>query len=243
MKLSSVLKRIGYSSSGLRLLSTIAAMFIISVRLTSRFTTINFDAAKSYIDNDKPFIAAFWHGRLLMAPTGWPRRIPLYVMVSQHGDGELIARTAAFFGVKSIRGSTSKGGANALRNMLKALKAGNFVGITPDGPRGPRMQAQMGIITLAQISGAPIFPATYAVSRRKVAKSWDKFLIALPFSKGIYLWGEPIFVPRDASDVILRDKQLALENQLNNLSKKADELVGVEPIEPIKRNQNFSQNK
>ena len=153
-------------------------------------------------------------------------------MISHHRDGEFITRTAARFGVNAVRGSTSRGGAAALRAMLKVLKRGEFVGITPDGPRGPRMRAQMGAIVLAQMAGVPIMPATYAVSRRRVAGSWDRFIIALPFSRGVYLWGEPVSVPRDADADLLEAKRLELENELNRLCDEADRMVGVTPVEP-----------
>ncbi|MBR72993.1 MAG: hypothetical protein CMM30_08660 [Rhodospirillaceae bacterium] len=227
-----MLRKISQTAIAQITFSFMAAIFIKVVSLTSSFKTIGDEKALIHIQNQKPFIVAFWHGRLLMAPKGWARKAPLEVMISHHKDGELITRTAAFFGIGAVRGSSSKGGSTALRNMVKSLKAGNFVGITPDGPRGPRMRAQMGVISLAQISGVPIFPATYAVSRRKIINSWDRFIIAFPFSKGVYLWGEPIFVPRDANQELLEIKRKILENRLNLLCEEADEMVGVIPIKP-----------
>lgn len=227
-----LVKRITRSSSAQNGLSLIASGFIRMVSLTSRFRTIGREAADARIRAGEPFIAAFWHGRLLMAPTGWPRGVPLRVMISHHRDGEFITRTAARFGVNAVRGSSSKGGAAALRAMLKVLKQGDFVGITPDGPRGPRMRAQMGAIVLAQMAGVPIYPATYAVSRRRVAGSWDRFIVALPFSRGVYLWGEAVHVPRDADDDVLEAKRQELEDELNRLCVEADRMVGTEPVEP-----------
>jgi lysophospholipid acyltransferase (LPLAT)-like uncharacterized protein len=85
---------------------------------------------------------------------------------------------------------------------------------------------------LARLSGAPIVPATYAVSRRKLASSWDRFVIALPFSRGIYLWGAPIHVARDADDEALEMARLELEDSLNALTETADRRIGVEPVRP-----------
>jgi len=119
--------------------------------------------------------------------------------------------------------------------MIKTLRAGGCVGITPDGPRGPRMRAQMGVISLAQISGVPIFPATYSVSRCKIINSWDRFIIALPFNRGIYLWDEPIFVPKNANAEVLETKRKLLENRLNILCEKADKMVGLSSINPDSR--------
>ncbi|MBE03985.1 MAG: hypothetical protein CMD67_02480 [Gammaproteobacteria bacterium] len=229
------IKKISNSNIGLNILSFLASTFIRIVASTSNFKTIGNETVLSNIRNHEPFIVAFWHGRLLMAPKGWPSEAPLMVMISHHKDGEIIARTAASFGIRSARGSTSKGGSAALRSMIKTLRAGGCVGITPDGPRGPRMRAQMGVISLAQISGVPIFPATYSVSRCKIINSWDRFIIALPFNRGIYLWDEPIFVPKNANAEVLETKRKLLENRLNILCEKADKMVGLSSINPDSR--------
>ena len=121
------------------------------------------------------------------------------------------------------------------KSRILELKIFYSVGITPDGPRGPRMRAQMGVISLAQISGVPIFPDTYSVSRCKIINSWDRFIIALPFNRGIYLWDEPIFVPKNANAEVLETKRKLLENRLNILCEKADKMVGLSSINPDSR--------
>ena len=226
------LKRLTRSSAFQALLCWIAANYIRLVYITSRWREEGRKPALQLTSQGEPYIAAFWHGRLLMAPTGWDRRAPLSVMISQHRDGEMIARTVHHFGVATVRGSTSRGGSKALRIMLKTIKSGHNVAITPDGPRGPRMRAQAGIVLLARLSGAPIVPATYAVSRRKLASSWDRFVIALPFSRGVYLWGTPIYVDRDADEDALERARLELEDSLNALTEEADRRVGVVPVTP-----------
>ncbi|MDP6588339.1 MAG: lysophospholipid acyltransferase family protein [Alphaproteobacteria bacterium] len=209
-----------------------AANYIRLVYVTGRWREEGREPAYALMRDGRPFIAAFWHGRLLMAPTGWRSRAPLSVMISQHRDGEMIARTVGHFGVTAVRGSTTRGGSKALRELLLAVNNGQNVAITPDGPRGPRMRAQSGIVLLARLSGAPIVPATYAVSRRKLASSWDRFVIALPFSRGLYLWGAPIHVARDADDDALEKARMDLENSLNRLTEAADRRMGVAPISP-----------
>ena len=179
-----------------------------------------------------PFIAAFWHNRLMMAPQGWREEATMNVIISRHRDGESIARAVRHLGVAAIRGSRTRGGAAALRTSLRLLRDGGYVGITPDGPRGPRMRVQPGVIAVARLSGAPIVPATYAVSRRVVAESWDRFVIALPFSRGIYVWGEPIHVDAKADEAAMETARLLLEERLIALAMDADRMVGVEPIEP-----------
>ena len=227
-----MLKRLTRSSAIQALLCWLAANYIRFVYVTSRWREEGREPANELMQNGRPYIAAFWHGRLLMAPTGWRSRAPLSVMISQHRDGEMIARTVHHFGVHTVRGSTTRGGSKALREMLVAVSNGRNVAITPDGPRGPRMRAQSGIVLLARLSGAPIVPATYAVSRRKLASSWDRFVIALPFSRGLYLWGTPIHVAGDADDDALEAARMDLENSLNALTETADRRMGVEPVMP-----------
>ena len=226
------MKRMLRSSAFQGPLCWIAANYIRLVYFSSRWRIEGREPAEKMIRNGKPFIAAFWHGRLLMAPTGWRRTAPLAVMISRHNDGEMIARTVHHFGVNTVRGSTTRGGAKALREMLDIVKSGTNVAITPDGPRGPRMRAQAGIVLLARLSGAPIVPVTYAVSRRKLASSWDRFVIALPFSRGLYLWGDPIHVAPNADEIALEAARLEVERSLNDLSEAADRRMGVEPVTP-----------
>lgn len=227
-----MLKRLTRSSASQTFICWVAANYIRLVYVTGRWHEEGRAPADQMNQEGQPFIVAFWHGRLLMAPTGWRKRGPLSVMISQHRDGEMIARTVHHFGVGTIRGSTSRGGSKALRTMLKAIQGGQNVAITPDGPRGPRMRAQAGIILLARLSGAPIIPATYAVSRCKLASSWDRFVIALPFSRGIYLWGAPIYVARNADEPALEAARLELEQSLNALTEAADKRVGVPVVSP-----------
>ena len=203
--------------------------YVRLVRLTSRWETIGGDIPARFWDENKPFILAFWHGRILMMPVCWRRSATLYMMASQHRDGQMIAGMVSHFGVRSIMGSTSKGGAAALRGQLKRLKEGNCVGITPDGPRGPRMRAQGGVVALAKLSGIPIIPATVSISSPRVLGSWDSFLVAKPFSKGVCIWGDPIEVARDADDESARRQ---VEDTLNALTRQADERTGIPPIEP-----------
>jgi lysophospholipid acyltransferase (LPLAT)-like uncharacterized protein len=164
----------------------------------------------------------------------------LRMLISHHRDGAIIADTIGHFGLGTVRGSASKsgseknkGGAAALRAMVKAVRAGDGVGITPDGPSGPYMRASDGVAVLAKLTGIPIIPATYSVSRRKIMKSWDRFCFAKPFGRGVIVWGEPILVDRKAPPEELEQKRIEIEESLNSLTREADLLVGVDPIEPL----------
>ncbi len=225
-------KRVLRSRLGLASLAWLFARYTGLVYATSRWQTLGREEADALLRAGRPFIAAFWHGRLMMAPQGWRAEPVMHVVVSRHRDGESIARAVRHLGVATIRGSRTRGGAAALRASLRLLREGGYLGITPDGPRGPRMRVQPGIIALARLSGVPILPATYAVSRRKVAGSWDRFVIALPFSRGVYLWGQPIHVAADADEAAMERSRLLLEERLNALTADADRMVGAAPIEP-----------
>jgi len=174
----------------------------------------------------RAFILAFWHGRLLMIPMAWQRLAPMHMLISAHPDGQIIADAVTYFGVDSIAGSTSRGGSAALRTMLKRLKDGDCVGVTPDGPRGPAMTASIGIVNVARLARVPILPLTYATSRRRVLATWDRFHLALPFGRGVYLWGEPIEVAADLDEAGLEHARRLVEERMVEMVHEADRRVG-----------------
>ncbi len=223
----SVVKRIGKSDALRGVLCWLVAQYIRLCWWTGRWTVQGHEGMNRLREEGKPFIVAFWHGRILMMPKTWPGG-PFNMLISQHRDGQLISRTVAHFGIKTVAGSTSRGGAAALRAMLRFLKNGEVVGMTPDGPRGPRMRLSSGIINVARISGVPIFPSTYSC-QGWILGSWDRFLIPRLFGRGIHLWGEPIYVARDDDDDKLR---LKVEDAMNRLVDDADRYTGIGPVSP-----------
>ena len=147
------------------------------------------------------------------------------MLISQHRDGEFIARTVRLFGIDSVRGSTTRGSLSALRGMIRFYRAGGSLAITPDGPQGPKYVVQMGAIELARQTGAPLLPLTYTASRKKVfQKSWDNFIVPFPFSKVVYLWGEPLWVPRDIDREGLEEKRRILQERLRSITEEVDRI-------------------
>lgn len=199
------------------------------VRRTTRWKTVGEEAARGAWAGEKPVIVAFWHNRLAMMPYCWPSARPFHMLISSHPDGQLIARTVKHFGIETVAGSSTRGGSEALRSLVRLIKSGVSVGITPDGPRGPRMRASDGAIALARLSGAPIVPAAVSVSRRVVLGSWDRLIVALPFGEGAMVWGEPLTVANGADPEVLRAR---LESELTRVSAEADAMVGHAPIMP-----------
>ena len=214
------------------MLSGLARLYVRFVHLTTRWQVAGGAVPRALWEEGRPFILCFWHNRILMMPYCWEAGRPIHMLVSAHRDGQFIARAMAPFGISTVRGSTRRGGAQGLRQLIRLLRSGSCVGITPDGPRGPRMRAGAGIITLARLAGVPVVPVAFGVTRRRLANSWDRFVIALPFGRGVFVWGEPIVVARDSDDRMLAERRRHLEDALNALTTQADRMCGVEPIQP-----------
>src|SRR5260221_8913285 len=134
---NSLLKRLTRSEGFRRVACGLGAAYIRLVQRTSRWQVEGRERPERYWQQGQAFIGAFWHGRMLMIPGFWPTDRPVAMLISRHADGQLIRRTIGHFGVDAIAGSTSKGGGEALRQIVRALKQGVCIGITPDGPRGP----------------------------------------------------------------------------------------------------------
>ncbi|NQV48762.1 MAG: lysophospholipid acyltransferase family protein [Rhodospirillaceae bacterium] len=225
-------KRILDSDFTRSLICLLAAVYIRFVRLTTRWTVLGDDGPKHYWRHNLPFISSFWHGRLMMVHWCWDRSKPIHLLISMHRDGRLIADTISMFGFHTLAGSTSKGGTSALRAMIGKLKDGEYIGISPDGPRGPRMRLSEGIVSLARMAGVPVIPVTYSIRRRIVINSWDRFVFALPFSRGVIIWGQPIEVPHTADKNELERVRQKIESSLNAITAEADIMCGHEPVKP-----------
>jgi lysophospholipid acyltransferase (LPLAT)-like uncharacterized protein len=234
-----MLRKIALSPTGQMLASLLAVLYLRLVRFTSRLTYVNRQAIDDLRRADRALIGLLWHGRLLIAPYAWNYDAPQHYLISRHGDGEIIARVMRLLGANTVRGSAAnpekdadKGGAVALRQLLKLLRANESVGLTPDGPRGPGMRMSEGTVTLARLSGAPVLPVAYASSRRRILKTWDRFHLPLPFSRIVIVYGTPLEVPRDLDDSGVEEWRLRLERALNAATEQADRLVGQPTVTP-----------
>ena len=146
------------------------------------------------LDESEAFIFVAWHGDLVSCPINYFKNRPngkVKTMISQSKDGEIISKIYAFFGVESIRGSSSKGATKALISTIKEIKSGCDVALTPDGPRGPRFSIADGVIAIAQKSGAKIVVLNSQPSKYWQFKSWDKFILPKPFGKINFYMSEP----------------------------------------------------
>ncbi len=206
------------------IVSRAAALFILLLGHTWRIRWFGLERVRAARGNGGNVIYAFWHGRMLALCFSHRRR-QVHIMVSEHRDGEMIARTVERLGFVPVRGSTTRGGLRALFQMADRAVSGYDVAITPDGPKGPRFQVQQGVITLAQRTGMPIVPVADSASFRKTLSSWDRYIIPLPLSRVVIMHGEPIFVPRQLSAEQMDEKRTQLEGALQALTRQAEELV------------------
>jgi len=176
----------------------------------------------------QPLIYAVWHGRILMVPwlSARLRRTrgarAVRVLASRSRDGELVARYVRRFGLGIVRGSSSRGGAAALRTLVRALHAGDDVAVVPDGPRGPRCRLQPGVVMLAATTGAPIIPMAFAARPARRLASWDELLIPAPFARCAVAFGAATTVARDADREQARAR---VERALNDITAAADRMV------------------
>lgn len=208
-------------------LSWILAQYIRFVYYTSRKTRHIDPAALPYLRGEENAIFAFWHGRMMMCPTIEPPKRKMHVLISFHRDGMLISQVISHFGEATISGSSDKGGASkggsqAVKDILRVIKKGDNVSITPDGPRGPVQVAEKGIVTVARLSGKPVLPVTFSASRHRRLKSWDRFMLALPFGRIVFCVSAPISVSRDADDHEQEQARMTIENSMNRLTDMAD---------------------
>ena len=164
-----------------------------------------------------------WHGKMLL-PIYVHRNRDIWAMVSEHDDGEIIAQAVMRLGYRTVRGSSTRGGHKAFRDMLRHLKKGEHCTLLPDGPNGPRHELKMGAILLAQRSGAYLLPVSFAVKHPIVINSWDQLTLWKPFSKSCVLYGEPIKIPRKLSVDELEEQRVFVEQRMMELEREADEV-------------------
>ena len=180
-------------------------------------------------------ILSFWHSRILGCSryvhkiVFRARGLPPHVLISRSRDGELIARWIERGGASTSRGSSSRGGSAALRDVLRTLRRRpHAVVTTPDGPRGPDRRAQPGTILLAQMTGVPIFPMSFAAGRSWRLRSWDRFILPKPFTRLAIVVGDPIAVPREAGKEERERLRVELEEGIRRADARAAEALGVE---------------
>ena len=230
----SLVKRLSRTPAFREAVGFLVARYLDLVRRTNRFVMEPADAYDR-IGPMMPVIAAMWHGQHFMIHFAKRPQDRAASLVSRSGDGELNAVALRRLGVRAIRGSgergrrvqnrRDRGGAAALRGMLRALAGGEMVVLTADVPKISRVCGP-GIVTLAQLSGRPVVPVAVVTSRRLDFRSWDRASLGLPFGRGAIVLGDPVFVPRDADAAAFEAARQAVERGLDAVHARAYALVG-----------------
>jgi lysophospholipid acyltransferase (LPLAT)-like uncharacterized protein len=205
--------------------AAVGSFLVHSARLTMRVYHYyrNREETESLLRSGKRIIFCFWHGRLLMMPFACSIRNAA-IMISQHRDGNFVSRFAERLGFQSIRGSTTRGSLAALKSMVNAHRSGLHLVITPDGPRGPGQEVKPGVIELGKLTGSPIQPVTFGASPRRVMDSWDHFVVPLPFSVCVFVWGNPLWVPPEADKEKMASLREKLQEEMREITALADDL-------------------
>jgi lysophospholipid acyltransferase (LPLAT)-like uncharacterized protein len=216
------------SAVGPAALAIAGALAVRALGLTLRLTVVGLDALRPAWRERRPLIYALWHGRLLMAPWlslrlgGARGDRGIRVLASRSRDGELMTRFVRRFGLEAVRGSSSRGGAAAVRALAAALRAGDDVVLAPDGPRGPRQRVQPGLPALAALTGAPVVPLAFAARPARALGTWDAMLIPAPFARCAVVFGDVVCVRRDEDRAAAAAR---LERALDSATAAADRMV------------------
>jgi lysophospholipid acyltransferase (LPLAT)-like uncharacterized protein len=226
-----MLKRILRHATTQALLARLLGLYLSFALRTTRWTLHGAENLAPHALG-APAIMTAWHERLALMSAQWlmvrrwkggqGQRARVHILISRSRDGRFIAAVVRRFGIDVAPGSSSRGGAAAMRSLVGLLASGSHIGITPDGPRGPRRHAAPGVAQLAALSGAAILPCAAQSSRRWVLRSWDRMVIPKPFGRGVVVCGPAIRVPRQA----WREALPAIEAALNEAADRADALCG-----------------
>ena len=203
-----------------KILGLLSFLYIYFVGITSQIKHKNVSIPEYFWKNNKPFILAFWHSQLLMIKFSWNKNKKLNILASGHSDGQFGGIVAKHLGVNIITISKEKKKIN-IRPIFQLLKKNNYIGITPDGPRGPKEKVSDGVIKIAKQNKVPIIHLGFWSTKNIKLNSWDSFLITYPFSKCCYVWGNPIIIPENLKEEELEKYQKILGNEINECIKKA----------------------
>lgn len=203
-------------------LSRLAYILVRSFGATFRIKVLNYEAIEK-LEGGK--ILCGWHGRSMIASIYF-RKKGFWVIISKSKDGEIQTHVFENLGFNIIRGSTGRGGERALIESIRELRKGATMAITPDGPRGPNKVVQGGIMVMAKKADSWLVPCGVSARPRFLAKSWDRYMIPLPFSKCLMNFGTPVKVPFDATDDQIEQIRLAFQAEITRLEEEAEKMMG-----------------
>ncbi|MFO7984031.1 MAG: lysophospholipid acyltransferase family protein [Desulfuromonadales bacterium] len=206
-----------------RLVPFVASWIIRFLRRTIRAEFVGEEIPAAFWKRGEPVILAFWHDQLLLMVKGY-RGPGARILISASKDGEIIARTMEQFGQGAVRGSSSRGGKAAFREMVELGRQPFDLVFTPDGPKGPRHEVKMGVVQLARLTGRPVIPMAFVCSRGHRFSSWDRFLLPFPFSRAVYCFGPALEHSKTESGEEFRSRlQSAMEDNVEKARKRLED--------------------
>jgi lysophospholipid acyltransferase (LPLAT)-like uncharacterized protein len=209
-------------------LARLVYLVVRLLRLTMRIEVRGAGILADFARRGEGYVGIFWHGRLLMLPFVYPGR-RMHVLIGTHRDGQFIADVMACFGLGLVRGSSTSGGREALRAMVRLLNDNNDVALTPDGPKGPAEVAKPGVAQVARLTGKAVVPVGFSASRAWRFSSWDRFLVPKPFSRGVFVLGEPLRWREGEEPEAFRQR---IETALCAATAEADATFGTKGVSP-----------
>lgn len=201
-----------------RVLGSLAYGLICFLGATLRLRTPGYEKVK---DLPTGMIVCGWHGKSLI-PGYFFRKRGFWVVISHSRDGEVQNTVFSKLGYQVIRGSTGRGGVRAAVEAIRALRKGGNMAMTPDGPRGPSGVVQGGVMLMAQKSGAALVPVGISAKPRWLAPAWDRYMVPWPFARAVFLFGDPIYVPENASEERVEELRLELERKIHEAEAAAE---------------------
>jgi lysophospholipid acyltransferase (LPLAT)-like uncharacterized protein len=189
---------------------------------TYRIRVLDAGNERDLLDTTESLIYASWHQRFFPGITFFAKRRPIAIIISQSRDGEYIAHIADILGWCPVRGSSSRGGIEALKKIKDLALDGHRIGHIVDGPRGPSGVVKPGLLRIAQVSGKPIVPTITSSEKKWTFKSWDRFMVPKPFSRVIIRFGQAIYVPPELKGDDFEGKRLDIEQRMKDLYDDTD---------------------
>ena len=217
-----VIKRFSKTHIGQKLIGFLFYSITSLISRSIRWEYLVENEKSNIFNSNEEYIFCCWHNKLFLGPHLLPRNRIINALQSSHSDGMVTSLAFKYLGMNVILGSSKKGGMQAFRKMVKCIKSGESVAITPDGPKGPKEKVKEGIIKLAQITETSIIPLVWTTNKFKLINSWDNFVIPYPFSKGVYSFGKPIYIKKQINEYELETARQNLENEIKRLTKEVE---------------------
>ena len=200
--------------------------FVRLLSFTYKIKIVNPDIEKSIFDRGEVPIYISWHQRFFPGITFFARRHRISIMISKSKDGDYISKIVHILGWTPVRGSSTKGGKEALEELKRRALNGCTIGHIVDGPKGPFGEVKPGLLVIAQHSGMPILPAIVSSEKKWVFNSWDKFMVPKPFSRVIMMFDKETYVPDDIDGDEFERLRVSIQNRLYELYRDADDYWG-----------------